>query len=157
MNQGNPTGGSRRWVMVSVAIALLLAAGWLLRGTNNSEAARNRLGYFYDAEARALIVDQDTGERSGAIRAMIFSCGECADDSARFIGWLETTASGDAATPTRAIPSTNDEGYRIALPPVESSDTELNWSPRTTQAVQQLRQRTADRCNDSTSLIACFP
>jgi hypothetical protein len=155
MNQPSQTGGTRRMVMVAIAAVTLVAAGWLLFGSSDSEAARNRLGYFYDADAGKLIVAEDNGDNAQAIRAMVFACGSCEDDATQFIGWLESTSPDHDASQPRVIPSSNDSGYRIAPLPREPGGT-LQWAARTEQSIAAMRHAAQSRC-DGDALSVCNP
>ncbi len=155
MNQPLASGSARRNALAAIAVVMLIAAGWLLFGSSDSEAARNRLGYFYDIDARELVVAEDTGDDARAIRAMVFACGNCEDDTARFIGWLESAAADHDASQSRVIPSSSDSGYRIALPP-QPGDDALQWSPRNEQTIAALRQAAMQQCSN-TALTVCTP
>ena len=96
-----------RVVTLSVAGAVGLIAlaivGWQCAGAFSDPTPLPRVSqaYFYDLNTRELFVAPadsedplvtNSGDFEGhpaGVRAVVFSCGSCSDESQRFVGWLE--------------------------------------------------------------------
>ncbi len=100
----------RRWlnrystVMTIVAIAMMLTALAIIFTTMKpAESPSDVPVYFYDLNTGKTFVarsdrvppieapsDFEFGGDLSGVRAHVYSCGRCTDDSERFVGWLET-------------------------------------------------------------------
>lgn len=83
--------------ILAVVILIMSLAFIIISNTRPSYQPRVIDVYYYDLGTNKLFVDTSdkyppiatpTGEMKGA-RAYVFSCGDCADESQRFIGYLE--------------------------------------------------------------------
>jgi hypothetical protein len=121
--------------------------------------------WFYELDSGVLFTAPDirpdlTLSPSGkhAVRAMVFSCGDCARADQRFTGWLETEefakgktppVQGDANRHWRAAREEDDQGddadIRLWIRPPESK----KWAPRDQSTINLLRQNAEQHCKDA--------
>lgn len=94
----NEGGGTRKPVFKVVAsvVALLIGVFMLFKYFGASTATGDQIQlWYYDLGANKLtragarISPTKTSRGIQVYRAYVFSCGECADESKRYIGWLE--------------------------------------------------------------------
>lgn len=94
-------------VTILAVVILILSLGFIIISNSRPSYTPRVIDvYYYDLGAKQLFVDKSdkyppiatpTGEMKGA-RAYVFSCGDCKDESKRFVGYLEmyTPAAKDA-------------------------------------------------------------
>jgi len=126
----------RRLVLVSLAaVAVVLAVVLAVRGFG--ETAPGRAVYLYDTEAGKLVVgdlydfQSDPGSR---VVAHVFGCGGCGDDTARFIGYLESEQDGVAMV---------------------RRESDTAWTPLNTEAGLAIADAAEQRCDGD--LVPCDP
>lgn len=124
-------------------------------------APRNKLPPFPTSS------DDASSERPAGVWAQVYSCGDCANEADRFVGWLEkfndeTKASlqemlntlGDnhgELNPLDALNLWDQSGLLIASP----SDAET-WIPQTEEDAHNLQHKARSRCVGS-DLKHCSP
>lgn len=150
------------WFGAGLAIAIIALAVWRPWGrTAQAHAGR----WYYDLTEGQLVV-ADFRElppvtlASGheAVIAHVFTCGNCADDSHRFIGYLERYS--EAGKQQLSAPRTGDDSppnptavVEIAAAPAPGKAPQ--WLPMMSPAAMTIRNVSA-RCPDG-KVSSCFP
>ncbi|GIW78286.1 MAG: hypothetical protein KatS3mg105_0093 [Gemmatales bacterium] len=145
--------------VLGLGIALVLlavaAAGYFLIKPDTSERDKEYepLSYYYDQNKKELFVapsgrevpfETDSGSYQGepaAVRAHVFACGSCADESKRFIGWLSKPAPPGQAGGAEEW---------IRLP------DQNKWYPSNSPEAQRIFNQVRQRCQ-KTHVLHCSP
>ncbi len=158
----------RRWrgIVAALTLAVILAAGaalgWRALAGVFPKPSNERVlqAWFYDLNTGKLFAAPmsepgplDTGSglfegRPAGVRAMVFSCGSCADESQRFVGWLETpnpefSPQADAA---------EGAGGDTLIRAVDGDRWYPDGSPRATS----IQRKVSERCGGGTVML-CHP
>jgi hypothetical protein len=156
INDGNV---AARIVVGLLAVASLGLLAWQLRGSGLPDISGG--AYFYSLASGELFVADNTEippiQGGDGVRAHVFSCGDCADAAARYIGWLETyTDEAKAALAQETI------GEQPVLPPDPMIAAEPRagepptWFIVSSPQAMRIQQAATTRCGDK-SPNHCMP
>src|SRR4029078_13364091 len=105
---------SSAWKVVLLVLLLLGAAGFGVYRMLSSVEARATKLWFYDLSSGKLFtaieqvppIAAPSGAFEGGpggVLAAVYSCGECSDESARFVAWLARAKTEDRATIEKTV------------------------------------------------------
>lgn len=144
--------------VVIIAVIVLLASWWLILGRSTRSGSAGS-SFFYDLQSNTLftsdatelppIVSPTGGE---AVRAIVMSCGDCADKSTRFIAYLEKYDDAYKQAVKRGDTIEPQVVNRSRLVRAESAG---EWAPGM-PAVNAMREVAAARCG-SAKPSPCMP
>lgn len=145
---------NKQTILAVVAIVVLVVAGFLVArqtvlrtppGTVQGEA------WFYDSATGELVAH--AGDHQG-IRAHVFACGSCEDESARFTAYLEQTSAAARAEAEKPNPDFTviEQGQQVAAPPEDGG--EIQWVLMGSMEGAALRESPYKRCETP---VACTP
>ncbi len=118
------------------------------------------MAYFYDQNTKKLFtqpatvqgpVETDSGpyqNEPAGVRAHVYACGQCADESARFIGWLSKPLPPDQRPPA------NDPSSEVTLIRRETDD---GWVRSDSAEGAKIVTEATSGCNGDTRLNYCRP
>lgn len=182
-----------------VGVALLIAAGalanWLIVAAPSIPTLAHDAWYFDLANQELFVASSDAvppipgphpplGEDGTpvpamtAVRAHLYSCGSCADASARFIAYLETTqvprsaatVAADASSPATS-PASESAASPVAVPmvaayvpapapapaPDAAAAPALEWIVNNGPAAEGLIAKSQNRCPGGAAATRCEP
>lgn len=136
-------------VAVVIALAVIALAGWYIASQGGTQRAVEQT-YYYDLDAGSLFVGDvgkvppfQTDDDHTAVNAAVFSCGDCADESTRFIGYLEQYSDAYRATmgdEEAFTPEIAEGGHLIASPDA------IEWLSLATEQGRALQAEVMSRC-----------
>jgi len=152
-----------------VAVVVVLAGLRLMSGSGGHIVDQR---YFYDASSGKLFAGprlelppiataSGQGEGYGAV---VFSCGDCADEASRFTGWVENytpeakrlmgvMSADHPMTPAEDAAVRN--GFQISKVPEDG--TSFQWVPGNSNAGQDLQLKVIQSCGERKRASACLP
>ncbi len=162
-------------VVVALAMAALLFAGWRTLGSGASEYKKFTYDYYYDLETQKIFVDNKylvPPIRNGAaVKVVVLSCSSCDDKDSKNIGWLEKyddqvqkmiqqSASDDPASEPvserqrQAVSREMIAGQLIAPDP-KTTGNQVQWVLANSPEGEAVKRTTIKKCGKSTKF--CSP
>lgn len=158
--------------VVVLVVAVLLGVRAMTPSPSSTPNA-----YFYDVASGQLTVARKAGvppfnlPAEGLVQANVFSCGDCANESERFIGWLESyndealaklrAASGRKLDPAEEGDLRFETQLMRVIAPSPQEGTDLQWLPMDDPRVANLQMQVSQACADDAGgpkeAIACVP
>jgi len=158
---------------VTVAICgVLILVGGLVIGWRIWSAARApvspprmSMAYFYDLNTGELFeadaslegpIETDSGPHQGhpaGVRANVFSCTSCNDESARFIGYLEIPADALEGQSNGDDVPVGEEGQGLLI----RREKDDRWVPFDGRQGDRILQEVQDRCGEGKPVRYCHP
>jgi hypothetical protein len=162
---------------VVVAVVMVFSVGSMVMRGRGRDEERHQYAYYMMPQTGQVLVDvsgQLPPLESGAVRAVVFSCGDCSDKSTHFVGWIEKYTDEakaimerlraappmPAATPYGADQDMDDmmaveEGHFIATAP--DGLAEPQWVVMGTPPASALMRATQQRCGQSARMCSPLP
>jgi len=156
--------------LLATAVAVYFIVRILSRPPGGVQPEWQEMVYFYDQNTRELIelpagtqgpVETDSGPYQGmpaGVLAHVFACGQCSDESLRYIGWLEAPVESVPAELISGEPATSGdgeedpgEGLLIRRPDDEK------WIYKGTPKAETIVQKALGKCPRGTILNWCDP
>ena len=118
------------------------------------------MGYFYDLNTKTLFeapadseipMSRESGDFEGkpaGVRAHVFACGQCSDESARFIGYLEKPL------PPEDRPPPDDPRSEVTL---IKREEDTKWVESDSREAERIRQAVYQRCTAGQRTNFCRP
>jgi len=134
---------------IIVAVVVILGSIYAIAKQAGSGAPKRlSYGYYFQIDSGKLIVDEFTPRWSlnggKAVRAMVYSCGECANADARFIGWLQTYPDADAID--------------MVVAAVPAAGGKPVWAPMDSDQGVMITESIHSRCqSQGKGLMSCAP
>lgn len=160
-------------VVIGCLVALLISAFVIYRSVNPAASSATNWSkvWCYDLSKGAIIVGTEktvppfsiTGAAAAdgspaGVRAEVFSCGDCADESQRFVGWLWKFTPEVAKTLQEIVDSkpkgfVDDNPYDSAVAQgdpnvmlIASPDRLGDWYPAHSEEAGQIKENLMSRC-----------
>ena len=148
----------RRYPYPAAILGILLIGlgGWRIYRywtTDPRDPPRQRMEYYYNTQNQALVVKPAGSADSQNVRARVYACGSCAEESKRFVGWLEIAAEElGREAPPRAKKDEHPEAPNYLI----RRTTDSQWVWPDSVAGQKIMQRAARKCAKKDA-VYCSP
>lgn len=153
-------------VTIGAVVVLILSLGTIILSQGGRAPVRPVDVYYYDVGTGDLFQEKNTlippiSAPSGkpGVRAYVFACGDCGDDSKRFIGWLEMYTP-DAkrimtSPPTEAENmdafEVMERGHLISVP------GNNEWVSMSSEEGFEIMDSIQNKCGEGATVSSCFP
>ncbi len=166
-----------QFVAVIVAIVMVFSVGSMVMRGRSPDVEQHRYAYYMMPQTGQVIVDsslQLPPLASGAVRAVVFSCGDCSDKSTHFVGWIEKYTDeakqvmermrNEPPPPLGGPPEAGvqmddmmavEDGHLIAAKP--DGLAEPQWVKMDSPTGSALKRATQQRCGGSALTCAPLP
>jgi len=146
------------------ALCLFLVLRWFLSGTGgDTPPPPITKWYFYNVKTKKLFpvdaateapIDTDSGPKTG-VRAMVFACGDCSDQTKHFIGYLQSRK------PFQKSMLNNDKSAKMFKPGVTMVEVirepdSNKWVLVNSKEGAKIQGKVQQRCGDQHTAI-CHP
>ncbi|MFG0249180.1 MAG: hypothetical protein ACF8OB_09865 [Phycisphaeraceae bacterium JB051] len=155
-------------VTIIAVVLLLVSLGVIIMTLTPQRAARVVDVYFMDTSDGALFIDKSdqlppivAPSGKDGVRAFVFSCGDCGDESSRFIGWLETyTPEAKKAIETPAEgPEGGMDNYEVVENGhlVAAPNSNGQWVMANSEPGFKIMDNVQTNCGGDVAPKPCFP
>ena len=189
-------GKIRTWMNNNSAIVTILAVVVLIMSLGIIVISQQRPSfepvpvYFYDlntgqlfpgmssdvppipAPSGGLVLNNQVTERPAGVKAYVYSCTDCEDESSQFIGWLEMytpDVKAQLENPQDFAPPADPESMEAEMAAMEAFDrghligepadnvSNIKWVPATSEEGFLLTQRVQESCGTDVIAQPCMP
>ncbi len=154
-------------VTIGAVLLLLVSLGFIIMRVSGGSQYKARIVdvYYFDIDSGQLFtaksneippIDSPSGANKG-VRAYVFACGDCADESQRFTGWLEmyTPDAKNVMINPPTSPESMDTFELMEKGHLVSADGRA-WVQANTDKGFQVMEGIQTRCGE-TPAVPCYP